>query len=930
VRTILVIGQAVGLFAALTLATLLEPSAARAQVLQCSPNSPPGDAVANGLFTSLTKTLNVGWTKGAASIDPLYPTDPDNPPGGATFGTGTVRVGCTSEAKLLCSATLVYTACEHINASLSAYDLVGMSQFALTFKDLASTKQNPKSLATHSNRGPDAGLVTDGVLAGDGATDWNDTRYAVIIPLLGPKYGVTVDLGAVVANICGASASCKGPLFQGDKNVYLLEYSSDASTWQCYGQFGVGSGSGLRTRGATSLSAQGCPTTLPASFGARYLRVSAYSGDGNYSVSELQAHDTAGNLLTLQKPAVGPLPAQIVSGTPLPDGTAWNDKHAVVIPNTGPAHALVIDLGAVKDVCGKAGSCASGPIVQADRNPFSLEYSTDGYNWLPFGQFPSINSDGLHTRGLAGTPPAHVSGRYFRVWALPGNGDYSVAQLSLYDTAGATATAALISVGSTVYGPEPYVTNGELAPDQSTDWNDYRYATVLRPCSTPNSICPSSLSTLPGLTAPLVVDLGLEFPVSQLTLQADRHSFQVDISSDRATWKPLYTFGIVSGQGLITRDSPAFAPVSGRYLRVYGVAGDDSNYSVSELDVFTALANTPCSYKAPDPNAGQNFGCSYDGQYTYDLSPNAPVTLSYKVYKGAIDLICSNIITGDTTSIGIADASKGAVCTASVSGPTSGSTSLTYPTGNFCAGTCQNGQGVLTYAQFPTQPQFTASNLKCSIDSDFDKLAVGLFEGVAAQAMNTVLNTVLGPRTGTPAGVTPYPASCGLSTTPPVAPVAVTGRASRVGEGRSRGRLELRGRFAAKTELALDHVTLTLDSFLKEQGIGELVTGRFRESMLPLSLQPNPGSGRNVAIFATPSKAEPRIRMEVSKHGVGRQHEYDFVLRLDGITIREPKGCRRQVARLSTNFILAESVGRDVAVSAEADWQCHGQELQAR
>ena len=512
---------------------------------------------------------------------------------------------------------------------------------------------------------------------------------------------------------------------------------------------------------------------------------------------------------------------------------------------------------------------------------------------------------------------------------MSGNGDYSVAQLSLYDTKGTTPAAALISVGSPTYGPEPFVTNGEFAPDGGTDWNDPRYATVLRLCSTPNSVCPTSTA----LTAPLIVDLATAFPVTQLTLQADRHSFQVDISSDRASWNPLYTFPIVSnGSGLLTRDSPVLSPTTGRYLRVYGVEGDDSNYSVSELQVFTPVANTPCSYQLPDPNAAQGFSCSYDGQFTYDLSPNAPAALSFKVYSGQVNVICTNGLLTDTQRV--ATASKNAVCKASVSGPTSGSGALTYPAGNFCAGTCADAAAtdVLTYAQFGTDPlpQFTATDISCPIDSDFDKLVVGLFEGVAAQAMNTALNKVLGPRSGTPSGLMPYPASCETS---PAEASTVKGHASEVGSGTDRGRVEIRGRFTAQNALALDQTTFTLTDLLDELGGGgELVKGRAGSALLPLTLQSRTSNKRDAAIFDTPRGLRPSVRMEVTTQN-RKRNVYDFALTVDGVTIPVgPASCTGRshpVARLKTAFMLAGSVGQDALVSATMDWTCLGTELSA-
>lgn len=733
-----------------TFYALMHATEAAAQVLACPAGSPSGSQVATGLFTNLRSPLNTAWLQGKANIDPIDPND-TNP-----FGTGTHTVGCSSDAGLFC-ASKGYTECDKVTIYLDGYNYTGLSSLSLQYSSLSAVTSNVKSVAYHSIRGPDAGKITDGVFAKDGDS-WNDTTYAILIPFTGTQYGLTVDLGSVVSNLCGNGAStCKGPTFQGDKNAYRLDYSTDGVNWQCFGQFPVGSSDGLRTRGATSLSATSCPATLPSTFSARYMRVSAYSGDGNYSASELQIEDTTGLVVSRGRVAAGPPPAQITSGTPPIDGTAWNDKQAVLLAKVGPAHGVVVDLLSTMHLCG--GSC--GPQVQADKNTYQLDYSTDGYNWKPYGQIPPVSPTGLQTRGVAlvnaPNPNPDFDARYVRVAAVTGDGNYSVSQITLRDTSNT-----VVSVAKPTFGPESFGTNAEYAPE-GADWNDSQYAIVLRPCSTGNadSVCPSSTGGLPGLTAPYTIDLGsASFPITQIKLQADRHQFQVDSSDDLVNWKELAAFPAVSGSGLTTRVAPAMG--TGRYIRVYGTAGDDSNYSVSELDVITSMANTPCSYTPQyNANAGQNLSCSYDGEFEYALTLPATTTANFTVDSGSVRIYCTDVL-GFSDSFEYESAKKGAICSAnlSISSNTVG--------GNYCAGTCASGSGAaLTYAQFGTDgtnPQATASSVSCpSLSSDFVQLAGPLFEGVAEGAIAGLMNGVLGP----PPGILPFPGACKPATTPP-------------------------------------------------------------------------------------------------------------------------------------------------------------------
>jgi hypothetical protein len=113
-------------------------------------------------------------------------------------------------------------------------------------------------------------LLTDDVSAPEG-TLWNDPNYAIQIP---DGTSLTVDLEATY--------TIERLSIQADNNdVYTIEGSTNGNTWYFMHAFSHSNGGpGLRTRP---------PVALSTKSKARYLRVSASSGDGLNSVSELQA-----------------------------------------------------------------------------------------------------------------------------------------------------------------------------------------------------------------------------------------------------------------------------------------------------------------------------------------------------------------------------------------------------------------------------------------------------------------------------------------------------------------------------------------------------------------------------------------------------------------------------------------------------------------
>src|SRR5262249_41356566 len=158
--------------------------------------------------------------------------------------------------------------------------------------------------------------------------------------------------------------------------------------------------------------------------------------------------------------------------------------------------------------------------------------------WTEYGQFLTTSGSGLQTRGIPscgqqGGPSQcdqnghnpNFTARYVRVWAVSGDGSYSVSELQLWNT-----SSQWVSLGKPTYGPEPPITNGEFA-NAGTSWNDTGYATILPSCgSTGNTL--SKCVTSSAKSAAATVDLGGIFPVSQLTIQADQDdTYQVDSST---------------------------------------------------------------------------------------------------------------------------------------------------------------------------------------------------------------------------------------------------------------------------------------------------------------------------------------------------------------------------------------------------------------
>ena len=118
-------------------------------------------------------------------------------------------------------------------------------------------------------------LITNGVYAPAG-TGYNDAQYATVLAGTGPADALHIDLGE--------AHYLSHVKVQADQNdIYQLDVSDDNTNWVSWYTVPTVSSGGLQTRDSG---------TLPATLG-RYLRVYAESGDGKYSVSEVQVFANA-------------------------------------------------------------------------------------------------------------------------------------------------------------------------------------------------------------------------------------------------------------------------------------------------------------------------------------------------------------------------------------------------------------------------------------------------------------------------------------------------------------------------------------------------------------------------------------------------------------------------------------------------------------
>jgi hypothetical protein len=708
----------------------------------CPADTPAAFSVVNDVLYQLTPELNAAWPSVAAQlgVDPLEPA----------LAPTDIDLGCEYGGDEYCG--IHGGACHRFWIdNFSVPTLTGLG--SLQFQDLRVAFINGREVSFHSNPGPDASKITDGISAAEG-TSYDDPSYAVVLPNITgePSVGLTVDLGQVVT-VCGNGYDCKSrPVIQasganpsgGANDEFQLDYSTDGVSWTRYGVFPAVSGGGLQTRAADPDAGNVAGNT----FDARYVRVYPISGDGKYTVSELTLWDISSNVISVGKRATGPHPAVITDGISAPAGTAYDDtRYAVVLPEcgnpgcVGEAFALTVDLGQVVTVCGNGYDCKSRPVIQADHNDvYQLDYSTDGSSWTRYGVFPEVSDGGLQVRA-ADPDEGNVAGnrfdaRYVRVYPTKGDGKYSVSELTLWDR-----SSKVISVGKPVTGPEPRITNGELAP-AGTSASDSRYAVIQKDGS---------------VYMPLYIDLGREFPLHSFTVQADDNLWEIEaFLPDFGGWQDVWSDPNLqtSSSELLTRENPALIPYKhhrARYFRVSGIPLRREQLSLSEVEIEVGDRDpdpVECPYD-DSANDGENFACTYSGAFDGGAFLLSGAELGVHVDSAVVKATCDVFgIPGSEYDV-VVQAIPATSCSV---GTASGTAEV-----SFCAGQCASlsPPSVMSYAQLDLL-EFGASDLVCDgLDVPpwlLDLIEPKLLDSITPPIENA-LNQLL-------AGFMPFPASC--------------------------------------------------------------------------------------------------------------------------------------------------------------------------
>jgi hypothetical protein len=130
----------------------------------------------------------------------------------------------------------------------------------------------------------------------------------------------------------------------------------------------------------------------------------------------------------------------------------------------------------------------------------------------------------------------------------------------------------------------------EHKPVTSTSARGYAGAIVDGRLAQESSIWDGPQSVvLEGTAGSLAIDLGGEFELKALVVQADNDDrYFVEASDDAQEWRPIWVAEPQPHQGLRTRWAPLPRPEAARWLRVRGESGD-SHYAVSEVRAYCEI-----------------------------------------------------------------------------------------------------------------------------------------------------------------------------------------------------------------------------------------------------------------------------------------------------------------------------------------------------
>ncbi len=295
----------------------------------------------------------------------------------------------------------------------------------------------PRSVEGDGIYSNDLRLILDGRFAAQG-TPWNGDRcvywedeLATFVFDLGAEYQV-VDI-----------------LLQVDDNdIYMVEYSEDGLNFTPLVVFYVGYGSmdsGLDSMSTDPGNPQYASIPPPDAVQARFLRLTASSGDGNYALAEFQIFGYP--LEDPEEPLGVPVvPVEIlgfgdfsqsadliIDGRIPVEGGEWDAETSVYWSD--PESFFVIDLGRLKEVTG----------IQIQVNPgngYRVDYSQEGREYIPLLEILDPGGDVDAGMDTISTVPGNseyipdldffpVQARYLKVYAVEGSGPFAVSELQI-------------------------------------------------------------------------------------------------------------------------------------------------------------------------------------------------------------------------------------------------------------------------------------------------------------------------------------------------------------------------------------------------------------------------------------------------------------------------------------------------------------------
>jgi hypothetical protein len=147
-----------------------------------------------------------------------------------------------------------------------------------------------------------------------------------------------------------------------------------------------------------------------------------------------------------------------------------------------------------------------------------------------------------------------------------------------------------------------------------------------------------------------------------------------------------------------------------------------------------------------------------------------------------------------------------------------------------------------------------------------------------------------------------------------------SGRVDRIGT--STGSVNLAGHFAVSEPLDLGAATVTLRDILQEFGGATLVTNAGGGALPPMTLLAKRGSTAESAIFETPARQRPSVRLALKKRG----ERLDVELRVDLATIQAPERCEGTASLVTTlaavHLSIDDGVNAPVILVPPHRWEC--------